>query len=129
MKSGFIIDLAYTTNELVPYDPLLLNRLSWILSGRLQSAYKAEVYQRRRLSRYHARKKGSCTLFGRTGVIVGSWLVRSGTVVDGEAALAYLVEKWKWIEKNWRSPTTPDTPVQFDEISAVPHARILEHLV
>lgn len=29
------IDLAYTTNELVPYDPLLLNRLSWILSGRL----------------------------------------------------------------------------------------------
>ena len=31
--------------------------------------------------------------------------MRSGTVVDGEAALAYLVEKWKWIEKNWRSPT------------------------
>ena len=36
--------------------------------------------------------------------------MRSGTVVNGEA---YLMEKWKRVEKNWRWPTTPETPAQF----------------
>ena len=36
--------------------------------------------------------------------------MRSGTVVNGEA---YLMEKWKRVEKNWRWPTTPEAPAQF----------------
>jgi hypothetical protein len=56
---------------------------------------------------------------GRTGVIIGSWLIMSGVVRDGDEALTYLAEKWKGVEKNWRSPTTPETKVQFDFLKAL----------
>jgi len=56
---------------------------------------------------------------GRTGVIVGSWLITSGVVKDGDEVLAYLAEKWKGVEKNWRSPTTPETQIQFEFLRAL----------
>jgi protein-tyrosine phosphatase len=32
---------------------------------------------------------------GRTGLVVGCWLVESGTVEDGAAALRFIAEEWK----------------------------------
>ena len=47
---------------------------------------------------------------GRTGTVVGCWLVRHG--LTGDDALAQLGRWWKGVEKADRKPTSPETPEQ-----------------
>ena len=51
---------------------------------------------------------------GRTGTVVGCWLVRHG--LTGEAALARLAELWQGVKKVCRRPHSPETPKQFDYV-------------
>lgn len=47
---------------------------------------------------------------GRTGTIVGCWLVRHGH--SGEEALAQLADLWSTVAKNDRHPRSPETDAQ-----------------
>lgn len=51
---------------------------------------------------------------GRTGLVVGCWLVESGTVEDGAAALQFIAEEWKSVEKYRRFPQSPETGGQCE---------------
>ena len=47
---------------------------------------------------------------GRTGTVVGCWLVRHG--MTGDEALAQIAERWQGMEKRYRHPRSPQTPQQ-----------------
>ena len=47
---------------------------------------------------------------GRTGTVVGCWLVRQG--LTGDEALAQLAERWQQVEKRWLHPQSPQTRTQ-----------------
>ena len=47
---------------------------------------------------------------GRTGTVVGCWLVRHGHT--GETALAQIAEWWQGVEKACRKPESPETSEQ-----------------
>ena len=47
---------------------------------------------------------------GRTGTVVGCWLVRHG--LTGQGALDQIAEWWEHVEKRWRQPLSPQTPAQ-----------------
>ena len=47
---------------------------------------------------------------GRTGTIVGCWLVRHGRT--GEGALAQIAERWRDVEKSYIHPLSPQTHEQ-----------------
>ena len=47
---------------------------------------------------------------GRTGTVVGCWLVRHGHT--GEEALAQIAKRWKHVDKAWRVPRSPETNEQ-----------------
>jgi protein-tyrosine phosphatase len=47
---------------------------------------------------------------GRTGTIVGCWLVRHGHT--GEEALKLIAQKWQLMAKRSRHPRSPETPDQ-----------------
>ena len=49
---------------------------------------------------------------GRTGTVVGCYLVRHGGAADGEAALARIAAEWATIAKRDRFPESPQTPAQ-----------------
>lgn len=51
---------------------------------------------------------------GRTGLVVGCWLVESGAVEDGAEALRFIAEEWKSVEKYRRFPQSPETGGQCD---------------
>ena len=51
---------------------------------------------------------------GRTGTVVGCWLVRRG--LSGIDALARLAELWQGVEKAYRIRHSPETPAQADYI-------------
>jgi hypothetical protein len=51
---------------------------------------------------------------GRTGLVVGCWLVESGAVEDGAAALKFIAEEWKSVEKYRRFPQSPETGGQCE---------------
>ena len=51
---------------------------------------------------------------GRTGTVVGCWLVRHGRT--GEEALAQVAEWWRGVEKAWRRPQSPETAEQFEYV-------------
>ena len=51
---------------------------------------------------------------GRTGTVVGCWLVRHGRT--GEEALDQIAEWWKGVEKAWRIPCSPQTPEQREYV-------------
>ena len=51
---------------------------------------------------------------GRTGTVVGCWLVRHG--LSGEEALAQIAEWWKDVEKAYRAPSSPETPEQREYV-------------
>lgn len=65
---------------------------------------------------------------GRTGTIVGCWLVYSGEVTDsvdagsgvvetaGQRALEVLEQKWKGVDKSWRAPRSPENALQADMV-------------
>lgn len=51
---------------------------------------------------------------GRTGLVVGCWLVESGIAKDGAHALRLIAEEWKTVEKCKRYPLSPETGPQFE---------------
>ena len=51
---------------------------------------------------------------GRTGTVVGCWLVRRGST--GDEALRQIAEWWKGVEKVWRVPASPETPMQREYV-------------
>ena len=51
---------------------------------------------------------------GRTGVIVGCWLVRHGRT--GDEALERLAELWRDCPKSSRHPRSPQMPEQLDYV-------------
>ncbi|KAH7884183.1 protein-tyrosine phosphatase-like protein [Phlebopus sp. FC_14] len=51
---------------------------------------------------------------GRTGMVVGCWLVQSETAGSGEEALGMVDALWKTVEKCKRYPHSPETGPQFE---------------
>lgn len=51
---------------------------------------------------------------GRTGLVVGCWLVEAGVANDGQDALRIIAEQWKTVEKCNRFPCSPETGPQFE---------------
>lgn len=51
---------------------------------------------------------------GRTGTVIGCYLVRHGH--SGEAALAQLAHWWQDVEKRERHPHSPETPAQLQMV-------------
>jgi protein-tyrosine phosphatase len=51
---------------------------------------------------------------GRTGAVVGCWLVRHG--LTGQGALDQIAEWWQHVEKVHRQPFSPETPAQRDYV-------------
>ena len=51
---------------------------------------------------------------GRTGTVVGCWLVRHG--FTGDEALEQIAEWWKGVEKADRIPNSPETHVQREYV-------------
>lgn len=51
---------------------------------------------------------------GRTGTVVGCWLVRHGRT--GDEALALIAEWWKGMEKRYRTPRSPEMPRQREYV-------------
>ncbi|KAI8973082.1 protein-tyrosine phosphatase-like protein [Trametes punicea] len=53
---------------------------------------------------------------GRTGLIVGCWLVECGIARDGDDALRMIAEEWKSVEKCSRYPLSPETGPQHEYV-------------
>jgi atypical dual specificity phosphatase len=51
---------------------------------------------------------------GRTGMVIGCWLVQSGLAKTGEDALETIAVKWRTVEKYHRFPNSPETGPQFE---------------
>lgn len=51
---------------------------------------------------------------GRTGMVIGCWLVDSGVAKDGVEALSIIAREWKSVEKCTRYPHSPETGPQFE---------------
>lgn len=64
---------------------------------------------RNRISAVHCRGG-----IGRTGMVVGCWLVDSGLAKDGADALAIIAREWTGVQKCTRFPNSPETGAQFD---------------
>ncbi|MEZ4869919.1 MAG: protein-tyrosine phosphatase family protein [Caldilineaceae bacterium] len=120
----FFLDLTHPMDPLAPYEPLL-GEIADLTQTRL-------VYQRlaivdRSIPTHHQMVKildtldqaladGHCLYLhcwggvGRTGTVVGCYLVRHGAT--GEAALAHLAQLWQNVAKLDRHPFSPETPQQ-----------------
>lgn len=53
---------------------------------------------------------------GRTGTVIGCWLVRHGHT--GEGALEVLGQHWRGVEKVHRRPRSPETDEQWEYVRA-----------
>lgn len=51
---------------------------------------------------------------GRTGLVIGCWLVEAGIARDGEEALRIIEREWRTVEKCKRFPHSPETGPQFE---------------
>ncbi|KAK7031347.1 phosphatases II [Favolaschia claudopus] len=51
---------------------------------------------------------------GRTGMVIGCWLVESGMAKDGSEALGIIACKWRGVAKCVRYPHSPETGPQFE---------------
>ncbi|KIY63503.1 hypothetical protein CYLTODRAFT_403129 [Cylindrobasidium torrendii FP15055 ss-10] len=65
--------------------------------------------KRGRISAVHCRGG-----IGRTGMVVGCWLVQCGIAKDGQEALEIIAGEWASVEKCIRFPHSPETGPQFD---------------
>lgn len=65
--------------------------------------------RRGRISAVHCRGG-----IGRTGMVVGCWLVESGIARNGDEALRTIAREWKTVEKCTRFPHSPETGPQFE---------------
>lgn len=54
---------------------------------------------------------------GRTGMVIGCWLVESGMARDGKEALGIIAREWKTVEKCKRYPHSPETGPQFEFVA------------
>ncbi|MGW8319898.1 MAG: protein-tyrosine phosphatase family protein [Candidatus Promineifilaceae bacterium] len=55
---------------------------------------------------------------GRTGTVVGCYLVRHG--MTGDEALAQIGTWWQGVDKSWRHPRSPETVEQADYVRSWP---------
>ncbi|KZT71112.1 phosphatases II, partial [Daedalea quercina L-15889] len=78
-----------------------------VVRGALAVLRDAE--QRGRVAAVHCRGG-----IGRTGLVVGCWLVESARARDGADALRIIAEEWKGVEKCKRYPYSPETGPQFE---------------
>lgn len=67
--------------------------------------------RRGRISAVHCRGG-----IGRTGMVIGCWLVESGVAKDGGEALAIIAREWRTVEKCTRYPHSPETGAQFEYV-------------
>ncbi|KAJ3573254.1 hypothetical protein NP233_g2558 [Leucocoprinus birnbaumii] len=51
---------------------------------------------------------------GRTGMVIGCWLIESRRAKDGVEALEIIAKEWKTVEKCNRFPHSPETGPQFE---------------
>ncbi|KAF9527945.1 protein-tyrosine phosphatase-like protein [Crepidotus variabilis] len=51
---------------------------------------------------------------GRTGMVIGCWLVESGVAKNGAEALEIIAREWKGVQKCSKYPNSPETGDQFD---------------
>ncbi|KAJ7746920.1 protein-tyrosine phosphatase-like protein [Mycena maculata] len=51
---------------------------------------------------------------GRTGMVIGCWLVESGLAKDGEEALEIIAREWRGVAKCVIYPHSPETGPQFE---------------
>ncbi|THV01319.1 hypothetical protein K435DRAFT_818063 [Dendrothele bispora CBS 962.96] len=65
--------------------------------------------KRGRISAVHCRGG-----IGRTGMVIGCWLVQSGLAKDGDEALEVIAKEWRTVEKCTRYPHSPETGPQFE---------------
>ncbi|KAJ4475983.1 protein-tyrosine phosphatase-like protein [Lentinula edodes] len=63
---------------------------------------------RTRISAVHCRGG-----IGRTGMVIGCWLVQSGIAKDGDEALQIIAKEWCTVEKCKRFSHSPETGPQF----------------
>ncbi|KAL5521273.1 hypothetical protein ACEPAG_9196 [Sanghuangporus baumii] len=63
---------------------------------------------------------------GRTGTVVGCWLVQSGICRDGEEALSFIARQWETVEKHTRFPCSPETGAQADFVRNFKRLPILD---
>ena len=61
---------------------------------------------------------------GRTGTVVGCWLVQCGIARDGADALRIIAKEWASVEKCKRFPSCPQTPGQFEFVRAFEKMRV-----
>ncbi|PPQ68871.1 hypothetical protein CVT24_007680 [Panaeolus cyanescens] len=125
------IDLT-ESGELVPYNCILAERCALLgidpstieyhrfpIRDRCLPESVSYMYQvlntlqdnqdRGRISAVHCRGG-----IGRTGMVIGCWLVESGVAKNGEDALSMIAREWKTVEKCTRYPHSPETGAQFD---------------
>ncbi|KAH7920509.1 phosphatases II [Leucogyrophana mollusca] len=62
---------------------------------------------------------------GRTGMVIGCWLVECGVAKDGEDALRIIANEWKTVEKCKRFPHSPETGAQFDFVKNFQSPRMI----
>ncbi|KAJ7074895.1 protein-tyrosine phosphatase-like protein [Mycena belliarum] len=65
--------------------------------------------QRGRIAAVHCRGG-----IGRTGMVIGCWLVESGRAKDGEEALEIIAREWRGVAKCVIYPHSPETGPQFE---------------
>jgi hypothetical protein len=65
--------------------------------------------RRGRISAVHCRGG-----IGRTGMVVGCWLVECEVARDGGEALSVIAKEWQKVEKYSRFPNSPETGPQFE---------------
>ena len=77
--------------------------------------------RRGRISAVHCRGG-----IGRTGLVVGCWLVECGAAQDGADALRRIAEEWKTVEKCKRFPCSPETGPQFEFVRSFERAPVAQ---
>lgn len=129
------IDLT-EPHELFPYSPHLAERCAPLGIDARDVAYHnfpirdrslpgsaALVRQILAVLRDNERRGRICAVhcrggIGRTGLVVGCWLVESGVARDGPHALQLIAEEWKLVEKCKRFPCSPETGPQFEFVKS-----------
>ncbi|KAF9527944.1 protein-tyrosine phosphatase-like protein [Crepidotus variabilis] len=127
------IDLT-ECGELIPYASILANRCTLLGIDPLSVEYHRfpipdrclpespehllrifdtlrDNQQRGRVCAVHCRGG-----IGRTGMVVGCWLVECGAARNGGEALLIVAREWKLVEKCKRYPHSPETTAQYDYV-------------
>ncbi|KAA1475342.1 phosphatases II [Dentipellis sp. KUC8613] len=140
LKAGVrtFIDLT-ETGELSPYAPHLAAHVALLAAGdgalsmsdvayhsfpihdRSLPASPSSVHAILAVLRDNAERGRVCAVhcrggIGRTGLVVGCWLVECGAARDGEDALRRIADEWKTVEKCRRFPCSPETGPQFEYV-------------